>query len=319
MRKMKKIGGYLVVKFNDKEIREWGSALGTFGVIDEELYTGCLDIDKGALEFDGIDNIDEAIEQARGLVFPEELTTTKTEPLTPKTISITEEDDLIAEVCDGICGKCEKLSQEELDEVCETCPLDELAARLRRFEPVVIEGKIAAWDAELRQQIKSNHYPGVNVTTAKHEFYGYLVALKDLGLICSDKCFVMPNHFGTEDPKGDFMNLSEIHRGATSKRVYTLGLGLEKNCPENDCRIYLNIFNMCREIDEQIDSLTGWPRELLVRELCRQYRELEGMFMTNYAVREHKRKAKEPTEKRTTPWEGKPKYTAEAFTGQRRE
>lgn len=39
MRKMKKINGYLVVKFNDRELREWeGTALGKYGVIDAELY-----------------------------------------------------------------------------------------------------------------------------------------------------------------------------------------------------------------------------------------------------------------------------------------
>ena len=41
MRKIKKINGYLVVKFDAREIREWeGTALGEYGVIDAELYTG---------------------------------------------------------------------------------------------------------------------------------------------------------------------------------------------------------------------------------------------------------------------------------------
>ena len=68
MRKIKKIGGYLVIRFNAREMKEWGSTLGEYGVIDAELYTGCLDVDKGALEFDGIDNLEEAIEQAKGLL-----------------------------------------------------------------------------------------------------------------------------------------------------------------------------------------------------------------------------------------------------------
>lgn len=52
MRKMKKINGYLVVKFNDRELREYeGTALGKYGVIDAELYTGILDIDRGAMEY----------------------------------------------------------------------------------------------------------------------------------------------------------------------------------------------------------------------------------------------------------------------------
>ena len=68
MRKMKKINGYLVVKFNDRELREWeGTALGKYGVIDAELYTGTLEVDRGAMEYDNADSIEEAVELARGL------------------------------------------------------------------------------------------------------------------------------------------------------------------------------------------------------------------------------------------------------------
>ena len=49
---MKKINGYLVVKFNARELREYeGTALGEYGVIDAELYTGNLDVDRGAMEY----------------------------------------------------------------------------------------------------------------------------------------------------------------------------------------------------------------------------------------------------------------------------
>lgn len=68
MRKMKKINGYLVVKFNDRELREWeGTALGKYGVIDAELYTGTLEVDRGAMEYDNADSIEEAVELAVGL------------------------------------------------------------------------------------------------------------------------------------------------------------------------------------------------------------------------------------------------------------
>lgn len=51
MRKMKKINGYLVVKFNARELREYeGTALGEYGVIDAELYTGNLDVDRVGAE-----------------------------------------------------------------------------------------------------------------------------------------------------------------------------------------------------------------------------------------------------------------------------
>lgn len=42
MRKMKKINGFLVVRFNDREKRD-NPTLGSFGVIDAEQYTGDLD------------------------------------------------------------------------------------------------------------------------------------------------------------------------------------------------------------------------------------------------------------------------------------
>ena len=66
MRKMKKINGFLVVRFNDREKRDYPQ-LGNFGVIDAESYTGDIDIDRGAMEYDDADTIEVAVEQARGL------------------------------------------------------------------------------------------------------------------------------------------------------------------------------------------------------------------------------------------------------------
>ena len=66
MRKMRKINGYLVVRFNDRERRDY-ETLGAYGVIDAELYTGHLEVDRGALEYDDAETMEQAIEQARGL------------------------------------------------------------------------------------------------------------------------------------------------------------------------------------------------------------------------------------------------------------
>ena len=66
MRKMKKINGFLVVRFNDREKRDYPQ-LGNFGVIDAESYTGDIDIDRGTMEYDDADTIEVAVEQARGL------------------------------------------------------------------------------------------------------------------------------------------------------------------------------------------------------------------------------------------------------------
>lgn len=66
MRKMKKINGYLVIRFNDRE-KQGYPQIGSFGVIDAELYTGHIDIDLGAFEYDDADTMEVAVEQARGL------------------------------------------------------------------------------------------------------------------------------------------------------------------------------------------------------------------------------------------------------------
>jgi hypothetical protein len=272
MRKMKKINGYLVVKFNDRELREWdGTALGNYGVIDAELYTGCLDVDRGAMEYDNAGSIEEAVELARGL----ESEFNTDEPTTTYTV-IKETDD----------------STEE--------------------DTVDPESMIAQWEKVLSYQIANRHYPDITPATARHELYGYMIALRDIGMIDSEKCFVEPHRF---EPKGmpnikmeTFAHLPPDKRESrTAQRVYSLGLVLEGDCPDNDCRIYLNIFNMCRDIDEQIAHLSGWPRELLERELGRQYRELEGMYMRNYAVKCYRREImeeKKPPEVRTVSREG---------------
>lgn len=67
MRKIKKINGYLVVRFNDREKRLYEGAIGSFGVIDAELYTGDLDLDRAAMEYDNAETQAEAEELARGL------------------------------------------------------------------------------------------------------------------------------------------------------------------------------------------------------------------------------------------------------------
>ncbi len=66
MRKMKKINGFLVVRFNDREKRN-NPTLGSFGVIDAEQYTGDIDFDLDAMEYTDADRIEIAVEQARGL------------------------------------------------------------------------------------------------------------------------------------------------------------------------------------------------------------------------------------------------------------
>lgn len=68
MKRVKKVGGYLIVEFSARDRRDWDSVgLGRYGVIDAECYTGDVGIDRGAMEYDGAETLDEAVELARGL------------------------------------------------------------------------------------------------------------------------------------------------------------------------------------------------------------------------------------------------------------
>ena len=61
MRRMKKINGFLVVRFNDREKQSYPQ-LGSFGIIDAELYTGSIDIDLDTFEYNDADTIEVAVE-----------------------------------------------------------------------------------------------------------------------------------------------------------------------------------------------------------------------------------------------------------------
>lgn len=344
MRKMKKINGYLVVKFNARELREYeGAALGEYGVIDAELYTGILDVDRGAMEYDNAGSMEEAVELARGL----ESELDAEEPEVKVTIV------------------------KETDETTEE-------------EEVDAQQMIAGWENVLRGQVASAHYKDVDERTAAHELYGYKVALRDLGLLDREDCYVLPDTFGdapgplpkkpeelltyvcdelcrhrrpempqeeldavcekcslerlaneadgrdlrarekalgalyglvdrirdressveadqvgaearaylralatvqviTERERESFAAAiedavkartapaerttfehlhPELKRHRETAQIYTLGLALAADCPDNDCRVYLNIFNGARELDAALDNLDaeGAPR-----------------------------------------------------------
>ena len=376
MRKIKKINGYLVVKFNDRELREWeGTALGKYGVIDAELYTGTLEVDRGAMEYDNADSIEEAVELARGL----ESELDAEEPEVKVTL-IKETDEATVE--------------EEVD----------------------ARQMIAGWENTLRGQVASPHYKDVDERTAAHELYGYKVALRDLGLLDREDCYVLPDTFGEapgplpkkpeellsyvcdelcrhrrpemtqeqldavcekcslerlanegdererrareralgaiyglidrirdresrteaeqvgaearaylralatvqavterereiftaaieevvkarQEPKErtTFENLHpELKRHRETAQLYALGLALAADCPDNDCRVYLNIFNGARELDAALDSLDAdsTPALYLRKALRERVGELAEMFDGNFAVKQYRKEAR---------------------------
>lgn len=346
MRKMKKINGYLVVKFNARELREYeGTALGEYGVIDAELYTGILDIDRGAMEYDNAGSMEEAVELARGL--ESELDTEEPEVK----VTLVKETD-------------ETTEEEEVD----------------------AQQMIAGWENTLRGQVASPHYKDVDARTAAHELYGYKAALRDLGLLTREDCFVLPDTFGAwpsplprrpeellsyvcdelcrhrlpemtqeqldavcarcslerladEADEAELRIRTKAHRelndlvadlrdarpGAEAGRlehearahtperttfehlhpelkrhretaqIYALGLALAADCPDNDCRVYLNIFNGARELDAALDSLDAdsTPALYLRKALRERVGELAEMYRGNYAIQKYREEAKE--------------------------
>ncbi len=259
MRKMKKINGYLVVKFNARELREYeGTALGEYGVIDAELYTGNLDVDRGAMEYDNAGSMEEAVELARGL----ESELDAEEPEVKVTIV------------------------KETDETTEE-------------EEVDAQQMIAGWETVLRGQVESPHYKDVDARTAAHELYGYKAALRDLGLLAREDCFVLPDTFGAwpgREERTTFEHLHpELKRHRETAQLYALGLALAADCPPNDCRVYLNIFDGARELDAALDNLDadGIPALALRRALREWVGELAEMYRDNYAIQKYREEAKE--------------------------
>lgn len=259
MRKMKKINGYLVVKFNARELREYeGTALGEYGVIDAELYTGILDIDRGAMEYDNAGSMEEAVELARGL----ESELDAEEPEVKVTIV------------------------KETDETTEE-------------EEVDAQQMIAGWENTLRGQVASPHYKDVDARTAAHELYGYKAALRDLGLLTREDCFVLPDTFGAwpgREERTTFEHLHpELKRHRETAQLYALGLALAADCPPNDCRVYLNIFDGARELDAALDNLDadGIPALALRKALRERVGELAEMYRDNYAIQKYREEAKE--------------------------
>ena len=158
MRKMKKINGYLVVRFNDREKREYeGTGLGNFGVIDAELYTGILDVDRSVMEYDDAETLEIALEQARSL---------------ESELDVVEPEVKITVIIEG---------ETEVSE-----------------EDVEPESLFKGQRATLEAQLKHGPHLDLDPLTAAHELHGYARALEDLGMIDGhdERFLVERNTFG---------------------------------------------------------------------------------------------------------------------------
>ena len=92
-----------------------------------------------------------------------------------------------------------------------------------------------------------------------------------------------------------FENLHpELKRHRETAQLYALGLALAADCPDNDCRVYLNIFNGARELDAALDSLDAdsTPALYLRKALRERVGELAEMFDGNFAVKQYRKEAR---------------------------
>ena len=111
------------------------------------------------------------------------------------------------------------------------------------------------------------------------------------------------------EAKEGFRHLDPALRGAPPVRAaYRLGLALERDCPDNDCRVYRNIFCIAQELDTALDGLDedGAPALYLRKALRERVSELKEMYTENHAVRKYRENQKEPPDKQTAPGEGCP-------------
>ena len=359
MRKMKKINGFLVVRFNDREKRD-NPTLGSFGVIDAEQYTGDLDYDLDAFEYTDADLIEIAVEQARGLnseedysdeppvytvtvesaeevseeeVFPKSMTLSWAEQLKtqikskhypdidPRTaahelagyktalrdLGLLDRDDEVTEP--GIFGAaCEMVSDDghrvevmlpskaglailsphdfEEGETHTGCTVQTLRCRRCGMESF-------AWSKEPSpEQEEALAYVCDEVCKFREGR-----TQEELDAIC-ERCKVerwaqgrAPEPEPEPRERTTFKNLpSGMRDDRNTRKVYSLGLALAEECPGNDCRVYLNIFNMARELDEALDKVkpNSAPFLALRSALMERARELREMYLENHAVQQFK-------------------------------
>lgn len=372
MRKMKKINGFLVVRFNDREKAGYPT-LGNFGVIDAELYTGSIDIDRDAFEYDDADTIEAAAEQARGLdaeedfadeppVYTvvvetaEEVKEEEVEPqllidgwerqletqiksphykdVDPRTAAhelygykaalcdlglIDREDravdpdhfapgmterplprnseEFLSYICDEVCRqRLPGRTQEELDAVCAKCSVERLASEADDRE-LRTHGKAAQELNDLIGQLRDTPL-NTKAERLEHEARAYLRALEVTQMVTEREsaAFIaaIEDALASRPYTMARNNFENLHPGIKgdpiTRKVYALGLVLAEECPDNDCKLYLNIFNAARKLDAALDEVepNESPALALRGALLDRVKELGNMYLENYAIQKFK-------------------------------
>lgn len=312
MRKMKKINGFLVVRFNDREKRAYPE-LGSFGVIDAEQYVGDIDIDLEAMEYTDADLIEIAVEQARGLDAEEDYTdqpttyaaitetagASRAEEVVPKAMALSYEERLKTQIkskhypdidprtaaheLNGYKAALHDLGFLDADDAVTEPDTFGAACHLYTDEghqvEIMLPSKAGLTIVSAHDYEEGETFTGCTVQTLKCRR-------------CGAESFAWSKGSGPEPrERTTFENLpSGMRKDHNTRKVYALGLALANECPDNDCRVYLNIFNAARELDEAMDKVepNSAPFNALYSALMRYAGELRQMYVSNYAVQQYK-------------------------------
>ena len=312
MRKMKKINGFLVVRFNDREKRDYPE-LGRFGFIDAEDYTGDLDFDRDAMEYTDADTLEVAVEQARGLSAEEDFSQ---EPPTCTVIVDRAEETSVEEVEPQllVLGQKQRLMGQIASKHHPDITPRTAAHELKGYKAALYDLGLLDADGAMEEPDAFWHAP----PSDRETFLAYVcdelcgwrtpeMTQEQLDAIC-ENCPIgragdaagTPYSPGKPGPspysaetlaKRDtgFQNIkASIGRSPEARRIYALGLALAQDCPDNDCRVYLNIFKMAQELDAAIAGVGTYPASVLRSELLKRLQELYEMYGGNYAVQRYR-------------------------------
>ena len=77
-------------------------------------------------------------------------------------------------------------------------------------------------------------------------------------------------------------------------KCIALAKKLREDCPDNDCRVFLNIYGMYEGVSADLKGclLSEWGRKVLEHEQKKLELELEKMYLTNYAIHQYQRGGK---------------------------
>lgn len=77
-------------------------------------------------------------------------------------------------------------------------------------------------------------------------------------------------------------------------KCIALAQKLRANCPDNDCKVFLNVYGMLEGVSADLKGclLSEWSRKVLEHEQKKLEFELENMYLTNYAIRQYRRGGK---------------------------